>query len=314
MAPTANRAGDIRYVGRCAPSPTGALHAGSLVAALASWLDARAHEGVWLVRIEDLDAPRNVAGAAEAILAQLDRCGLRPDAPVVRQSERTALYDAALAQLLHDGRAFPCACSRRDLVLAAAAPAAATPADAGAERIYPGTCRNGLGGKAARSIRVIVEARPDSGEAVVEWHDRRLGRQRQDVGRDVGDFVLKRADGVYAYQLAVVVDDAAQDVTDVVRGEDLADSTPRQIVLQRLLGVPTPRYLHTPLALAADGSKLSKQTGARPLELDEPLVALRAAADVLGLAASGTRVAEWLASALQAWRERYVHRDARPRA
>ena len=314
MATTAGHAGGARYVGRFAPSPTGVLHAGSLVAALASWLDARAHDGDWLVRIEDLDTPRNVAGAADAILAQLERCGLRADAPVVRQSERTALYDAALAQLRHDGRAFPCACSRRDLALAAAAPVAATPGDVGAERVYPGTCRGGLGGKAARSIRALVEARPGSGEAVVAWEDRRLGRQCQDVARGVGDFVLQRADGIHAYQLAVVVDDAAQGVTDVVRGEDLVDSTARQIVLQRLLGVPTPRYLHTPLVVAADGSKLSKQTGARPLDLADPLVALRTAADVLGVAASGTRVADWQASAVQAWRERWVHGEARPRA
>jgi len=293
----------VPYVGRFAPSPTGLLHTGSLVAALASWLDARAHGGTWLVRIEDLDTPRNVAGAAEAILGQLERCGLRPDGPVVRQSERTALYEAALQRLLALGRAFPCACSRRDLALAATAPAAAT-SGTGGERVYPGTCRAGLGGKRARSIRVLVEEA--SGDAVVEWVDRRLGVQQQDVARAVGDFVLKRADGVFAYQLAVVVDDAAQGVTDVVRGADLADSTARQIVLQRLLGLPTPRYLHTPLALAADGSKLSKQTGAQPLDLADPLVALRAAAAVLGLDASGTRVAAWLDSALEAWRERYA--------
>jgi glutamyl-Q tRNA(Asp) synthetase len=303
-----------RYVGRFAPSPTGLLHAGSLVAALASWLDARAHDGVWLVRIEDLDTSRNVAGAAEAIVGQLERCGLRADAPPVRQSERTALYEAALQRLLRDGRAFACACSRRDLALAVAPPAATMLAHSGAERVYSGTCRGGLGGKAARSIRALVEARPGSGDAVVEWHDRRLGRQAQDVARAVGDFVLKRADGVFAYQLAVVVDDAAQGVSDVVRGEDLADSTARQILLQRMLGLPTPRYLHTPLVLAADGSKLSKQTGATPLDLADPLVALRAAAAVLDIDPGGTRVAEWLDSALQAWRERHVRGASRPRA
>jgi glutamyl-Q tRNA(Asp) synthetase len=295
-----------RYVGRFAPSPSGLLHAGSLVAALASWLDARAHGGTWLVRIEDLDTARNVAGADAAILAQLDRCGLRPDAPVVRQSERTTLYEAAIDRLLRAGFAYPCACSRRDLALAAAAPEAAS----GGERVYPGTCRAGLGGRPARSVRLRVDAGAP-GDGVVEWHDRRLGVQRQDVARAVGDFVLKRADGVFAYQLAVVVDDAAQGVTDVVRGEDLADSTARQIVLQRRLGVATPRYLHTPLVRAQDGSKLSKQTGAQPLDLADPLAALRAAGSVLGLAASGTQVADWLESALADWRSRWMHADGR---
>jgi glutamyl-Q tRNA(Asp) synthetase len=304
--------GATRYVGRFAPSPSGLLHAGSLVAALASWLDARGHGGTWLLRIEDLDTPRNVAGAAEAIVAQLARCGLRPDGPVVRQSERTGLYENALQRLLALGRAFPCACSRRDLALAAAIPGSRPGSDA--ERIYPGTCRAGVGNKPARSIRLVVESHPGSGEAIVEWHDRCLGAQHQDVARAVGDFVLQRADGVFAYQLAVVVDDAAQGVTDVVRGEDLADSTARQILLQRLLGVPTPRYLHTPLVRAADGSKLSKQTGARPLDLADPVVALRAAGAVLGIDAEGTRVALWLDSALQAWRQRCLHAEHRPRA
>jgi glutamyl-Q tRNA(Asp) synthetase len=295
-----------RYVGRFAPSPTGLLHAGSLVAALGSWLDARAHGGAWLVRIEDLDTPRNVAGAAEGILAQLDRCGLRPDAPVVRQSERSALYEAALQRLRAVGRAYPCACSRRDLALAAAAPVSSHDGAATRERVYPGTCRAGLGGKPTRSIRLRVEATEGDGEAFVGWVDRRLGPQREDVARAVGDFVLQRADGVFAYQLAVVVDDAAQDVTDVVRGEDLADSTARQIVLQRLLGVPTLRYLHMPLARAADGTKLSKQTGAQALDPAAPLASLQAAGAVLGIEARGTRVAEWLDSALQAWRGRFV--------
>jgi glutamyl-Q tRNA(Asp) synthetase len=297
------------YIGRFAPSPTGPLHAGSLVAALASWLDARAHDGRWGVRIEDLDTPRNVAGAAEAILAQLDRCGLRADGAVLRQSQRQALYDAALARLQAEGRAYACACSRRDLALAAAAPSD----DGGApgEPVYPGTCRAGLGGRAARSIRVRVEAVEGSGEAVIDWTDRRLGPQRQDVAHAVGDFVLKRADGISAYQLAVVVDDAEQGVTDVVRGEDLADSTARQILLQRLLAVPTPRYLHTPLVRGADGAKLSKQTGATPLSLDDPLAALRDAGAVLGLAAHGTTIAAWLESALAAWRERFARDDGR---
>ena len=292
------------YVGRFAPSPTGLLHAGSLVAALASWLDARAQRGRWLVRIEDLDTPRNVAGAGEAIVAQLASLGLRADGPVVHQSQRTALYAKALEHLEQHGRAYPCACSRRDLALAGAAPAGAR--DANAEALYPGTCRAGLRGKAPRSVRLRVERVEGSGEAVVDWCDRRLGPQRQDVARAVGDFVLKRADGIFAYQLAVVVDDAAQGVTDVVRGEDLADSTARQIVLQRLLGLATPRYLHTPLVRTDDGAKLSKQTGAAPLALDDPLAALRDAGRVLGLQARGTTLAEWLASAIACWRERVL--------
>ena len=294
------------YVGRFAPSPTGLLHAGSLVAALASWLDARAHGGHWRVRIEDLDTPRNVAGVAEAILAQLDRCGLRPDGPVVFQSMRTALYESALQRLLAAGRAFACGCSRRDLALAAAAPSGTS--EGADERIYPGTCREGLAGKSARSVRLRVRARAaadDDTSAEIAWIDRRLGARREDVARTVGDFVLKRADGIWAYQLAVVVDDAAQGVSDVVRGEDLADSTPRQILLQRLLGLATPRYLHTPLVRTADGSKLSKQTGAVPLALATPLGALREAGHVLGIDARGTRIADWLDSAIAGWRERW---------
>jgi len=309
------------YLGRFAPSPSGPLHAGSLVAALASWLDARAHGGRWLVRIEDLDTPRNVAGAADTILAQLARCGLRPDGPVVHQSARTAHYEAALQRLLARDLGFACACSRRDLALAATAPASSDDSrdgavgdgPAGSERVYPGTCRTGLGGKTARSIRLRVRADGDPDDAAaITWHDRRLGVQRQDVERVVGDFVLKRADGIFAYQLAVVVDDAEQGITDVVRGEDLADSTARQILLQRRLDLATPRYLHTPLVRNADGTKLSKQTGAAPLSPTVPLPTLRDAGVVLGLAARGTTVAEWLDSAVTCWRERWCCSQASP--
>lgn len=287
------------YRGRFAPSPTGPLHAGSLVAALASWLDARAHGGRWLVRIEDLDTPRNVPGAAQTILDQLDRCGLRPDEPVVLQSARTALYDTALQRLISIGRAYPCGCSRRDLQRLAGAPV--EDGEGRGERVYPGTCRDGLGGKTARSMRLRV-----NGEGtLISWTDRRLGPRHQDVARDVGDFVLERADGVWAYQLAVVVDDAEQGITDVVRGEDLADSTTRQILLQRLLGLPTPRYLHTPLVHAADGSKLSKQTGATALDLSSPLDALQHAGAVLGIEGRGSAVAAWLDSATDAWNARF---------
>ena len=298
---------DRPYAGRFAPSPTGTLHAGSLVAALASWLDARANDGRWLVRIEDLDAPRKVTGAAEEIMSQLDRCGLRPDQAPVRQSTRTVLYQEALERLVAAGLAYPCGCSRRDLALASAP--AEVVRDRYAERVYPGTCRDGLHGKPARSIRLRTawpgaSAAGGPNEAIV-WTDRRLGTMAQDVALNVGDFVLKRADGVWAYQLAVVVDDAAQAVTDIVRGEDLASNTARQILLQRCLGLPTPRYLHTPLVLAASGDKLSKQTGARPLDLDRPLDAVHAAGAVLGLDAQGTTLAEWLASAVAHWRLRW---------
>lgn len=286
--------GATRYIGRFAPSPTGPLHAGSLVAALASWLDARAHAGRWLVRIEDTDMPRCPPGAAELILGQLDACGLRPDEPPWWQSTRGAAYQAALQRLVDDGRAYPCGCTRSDIDAAWAARGRTRRRHA--ERVYPGTCRGGLHGKPVRAWRFRAEG-------VVSWHDRRLGAQQQDVGREVGDFVLRRADGLWAYQLAVVVDDAEQGITHVVRGEDLADNTARQILLQRALGVATPSYLHTPLVLAADGHKLSKQNGARALDLGDPLAALRAAAAVLGLADNGVAhdTAAWLAAAVPAW-------------
>jgi glutamyl-Q tRNA(Asp) synthetase len=298
-------ADDGRYVGRFAPSPTGPLHDGSLVAALASWLDARAHDGRWLVRIEDLDTPRNVAGAAETIVAQLERCGLVPDGPVVFQSQRTELYDSTLRRLLSIGRAYPCGCSRRDLQRLATA--SVDDGEGRLDRIYPGTCRDGLGAKAARSVRLKVHSDASVDDtSTVSFTDRRLGTREQDVVREVGDFVLKRADGLWAYQLAVVVDDAAQGVSNVVRGEDLVDSTPRQILLQHVLALPTPRYLHTPLVRAADGSKLSKQTGATALDLDSPLAALRRAGAVLGVEGHGPSVAEWLDSATARWAERFA--------
>jgi len=281
------------YVGRFAPSPTGPLHAGSLVAALASWLDARLHGGRWLVRIEDVDTPRCAPGTDALILGQLAACGLAPDAPPCWQSTRGEAYAAALQHLVDTDAAYPCACTRRDIDAAWAARGVVHRRHA--ERIYPGTCRGGLHGKAARAWRFRADG-------VVDWHDRRLGAQHQDVGREVGDFVLRRADGLWAYQLAVVVDDAAQGITHVVRGEDLADNTARQILLQRALGVATPAYLHTPLVLAADGHKLSKQNGATALALADPLAALRAAGAVLGIVGvTGATVADWLAAALPAW-------------
>lgn len=292
------------YTGRFAPSPTGPLHAGSLVAALASWLDARAQGGRWLVRIEDVDGPRGVAGADTLILQQLAACGLVPDEPPQWQSQRGARYQQALDALVAAGRAYPCGCTRRDIERAWAARGITRPRHG--ELVYPGTCRDGLHGRPARAWRLRCEHGP------VDWHDRRLGMQRQDVQAEVGDFVLRRADGLWAYQLAVVVDDAAQGVTDVVRGEDLADNTPRQILLQRALGLPTPRYLHTPLVRGADGEKLSKRNGARALELADPLAALRAAGAVLGLHAQGSDTAAWLAGATAAWRARWCAYDGAP--
>lgn len=282
------------YRGRFAPSPTGPLHAGSLVAALASWLDARAHGGQWLVRIEDVDTPRCVPGADREILRQLALCGLHADEPPQWQSQRGPLYQAALERLLEAGRAYPCACSRQDVAVALRAQGRERPRHG--ELVYPGTCRAGLHGKAARAWRLRVEP------GVVHWTDRRLGPQSQDVAHAVGDFVLKRADGLYAYQLAVVVDDADQGITHVVRGEDLADNTARQIELQQALGLPPPSYLHTPLVLGTNGEKLSKQNGAAPLDLGDPLAALRSAASTLGLPPLPAKsVGAFLEQAPQAW-------------
>ena len=286
-------ASDAAYRGRFAPSPTGPLHAGSLVAALASWLDTRVHGGAWLVRIEDVDAPRCVPGAAEHILHQLAICGLIPDEPPWVQSQRGVAYAAALQQLQGADRAYPCACTRKDINAAWAA--RGWPHERFGELNYPGTCRDGLRGKAPRAVRLRVDG-------AVAWHDRRLGLQRQDVAAEVGDFVLRRADGLWAYQLAVVVDDAAQGITHVVRGEDLADNTPRQILLQRALAVATPVYLHTPLVRAADGHKLSKQNGAQPLDLVDAVTALRAAAAVLGLPdRPAPTPSAWLEIAMPGW-------------
>jgi glutamyl-Q tRNA(Asp) synthetase len=242
------------YLGRFAPSPTGPLHFGSLVAALASWLDARHAGGRWLLRIEDLDRPRVMPGAVDRILRQLEACGLHWDGPIAIQSERVHLYDDALRSLM--AHTYPCACTRKELEDSALA--------LDGSRIYPGTCRGVLAsGKTARARRVRTSADP------IRFVDRVQGRIEQRLESEVGDFVLWRADGVFAYQLAVVVDDAAQGITDVVRGADLLDSTPRQIHLQRLLGVATPRYLHVPVALGAAGEKLSKQTLAADAGADD---------------------------------------------
>ena len=289
------------YVGRFAPSPTGLLHAGSLVAALASWLDARAHQGRWLVRIEDVDGPRCVSGAGEAILRQLARCGMTPDEAPWWQSRRGDAYEAALERLRAAGHAYPCACTRKEIEQALRAGGVDRQRHHAAP--YPGTCRPERGGLAGRLPRAWRLRVPDGPGATVHWVDRRLGTQTQDLAHEVGDVVLRRADGLWAYQLAVVVDDAAQGVTDVVRGEDLADNTPRQWWLQACLGVPHPRWLHTPLVLAADGEKLSKQNGATPVDLGDPVAALRGAAAALGLHhLPGATLTEWQAAAVAAWR------------
>ncbi|MEY4695481.1 MAG: Glutamyl-Q tRNA(Asp) synthetase [Pseudomonadota bacterium] len=288
------------YTGRFAPSPTGLLHAGSLVAALASWLDARAHGGQWVVRIEDVDTPRCIEGADQALLRQLASCGLLPDGPVIWQSQRQLAYGLALQKLIDQGWVYPCGCSRKDIENAQPqTPFVARHALA----VYPGTCRAGLNGKPARAWRLNVQAVQASLQLpeLTTWHDRRLGPQQQQVAVDVGDFVLRRADGLWAYQLAVVVDDAAQNISHVVRGEDLADNTPRQIILQKALGLSTPTYLHTPLVLGSNGEKLSKQNGATPLDLSDPLAALNAAAQALGLPAQSGDIATALAVWTRAW-------------
>ena len=293
-------------VGRFAPSPTGPLHAGSLVAALASWLDVRAQGGRWLVRIEDVDVPRCVPGAAELILSQLAACGLVADEPPVWQSQRSAAYEAALAALSKAGWAFGCGCTRQRIEAAWRERGVTRPRHG--ELIYPGTCRNGLHGQTARAVRILATASPDPTYPPlhIDWHDRRLGAQQQNVSAAVGDFVLARADGLWAYQLAVVVDDAAQGVTHVVRGEDLTDNTPRQIHLQHALGLTTPSYLHTPLVRGANGEKLSKQNGAAPLDLRDPLTALRAAGEVLALRSSANEISAWLEEAVSHWRRRWL--------
>ncbi|HEX5125834.1 MAG TPA: tRNA glutamyl-Q(34) synthetase GluQRS [Rhodocyclaceae bacterium] len=260
-----------RYIGRFAPSPTGPLHFGSLVAALGACLQARSQAGEYLLRIEDVDAPRTVPGAATMIMRQLERFGFSWDGDVIWQSQRVDRYRAALDSLIVRGSVFPCVCSRKEI-------ADSTLTRDGSRR-YPGTCRDGLiATRSARAWRV----RTEPGD--IAFSDAIQGECHEDVFDDVGDFVVMRADGQFAYQLAVVVDDAEQGVTHVVRGADLLDSTPRQIFLQRLLGYMTPEYAHLPVAINASGEKLSKQTLAAPLDENNPVVALHAALVFLGQA------------------------------
>jgi glutamyl-Q tRNA(Asp) synthetase len=284
------------YIGRFAPSPTGPLHKGSLVAAMASYLDAKAHHGQWLVRIEDIDEARTMPGAAESILQSLHVLGMQWNGEAVWQSRRKAFYQAAFERL--GEHAYACGCTRREIVdsrIGVAADGAA---------VYPGTCRNGLAaGKIARAYRLRV---PDDLNLCISFEDRWVGRVSQCLATEVGDFVLKRADGFWAYQLAVLVDDAEQNVTHVVRGSDLLDSTPRQIYLQRLLGVPTPRYMHVPVVTNAIGEKLSKQTGALALDLTRPQAELNEAAHFLGLPIAPTAsIGEFWQQAIAAWANRF---------
>lgn len=283
-----------RYVGRFAPSPSGPMHKGSLVAAMASLLDARAHEGLWRLRIEDADSQRSVPGAERAILLALEAYGLAWDGAILRQKERTTAYLDALRVLRERDLIYACTCSRREV------------ADSGilardGSYVYPGTCREGPP-KSAKPAGWRVKV-PD---LVLEFRDRGQGRQSQNVGKEVGDFVLQRADGVWAYQLAVVVDDAEQEITDVVRGADLLASTARQMYLQRILGLPTPRYFHVPLVVNAAGEKLSKQTGACALAQSDILATLEWAGRHLGLGEIGAASAlRFWELAIPLWKKRY---------
>ena len=260
------------YRGRFAPSPTGPLHFGSLVAALGSCLEARSRGGRWLVRMEDLDPPREQSGAAELVLRTLEAFAFEWDGAVMRQSQRSQAYARAIAQLHARGALYACACTRKEI------------ADSGlvvpvpdAERVYPGTCRDGIPRcRIARTTRVRVR------DEIITFEDAIQGSIRQNLAREVGDFVVMRADGLFAYQLAVVVDDAELGITDIVRGADLLASTGRQICLQRLLDVPTPRYAHLPAAVNAQGEKLSKQSLARPLDAQMAAPTLAAALAFLG--------------------------------
>jgi len=249
------------YRGRFAPSPTGPLHFGSLVSAVGSYLDAKHQQGKWLVRIEDLDTPRTVKGATTYILRTLEAYGLLWDEEIVYQSHRADAYEEAFLRLKDTGLVYPCACSRKEI------------ADSSLQRgdglVYPGTCRDGLAeGKYARAWRVCVN------NSHIAFNDRIQGYIAQNLAKEVGDFVLYRADGLYAYQLAVVVDDAAQGVTNIVRGADLLLSTQRQIYLQNLLFLNTPAYMHLPVVVNAQGEKLSKQTLARPVETENAAATL----------------------------------------
>ena len=298
------------YRGRFAPSPTGPLHAGSLVAALGSWLDSRKNEGKWLLRIEDLDTPRNAPGATELIQSQLLACGLIWDEEPVYQSERKPLYQAALERLNDLKCLYPCTCSRQTIAKTLSEQGIVTPRNQ--EILYPGTCRpknlNSYAtqdlGQSAHAWRIAL---PENTH--IEFEDQMRGAQHQNLNQQVGDFVLRRGDGVFAYQLAVVVDDALQGITHIVRGEDLLGNTARQIHLQNALGYPRPSYRHLPLVLDEHGEKLSKQTLATQIQVQDSnsaLLELRKAAIHLGLTnlpdGASISISEWLLAATRAWK------------
>jgi glutamyl-Q tRNA(Asp) synthetase len=303
-----------RYRGRFAPSPTGPLHAGSLASALGSWLDARSNQGAWLVRIEDLDVPRCIAGMDQHILAQLQACGLIWDEEVIWQSHQLKAYESALETLYSDRQIYPCICSRQQITSALSSQGKLRARNQ--EQVYPGICRNGhvwqaqLPSSSALSWRLALK--PDQ---EIRFTDAEFGLQEQNLNEDVGDFVLRRADGIVAYQLAVVVDDTKQGITHIVRGADLLSNTARQIYLQSVLGYPTPQYRHLPLVLDPHGEKLSKQTQATEINTVSDaavLQALQAAALHLGLSGlsdgQGQTIAEWLLRATHAWTDRIKER------
>jgi glutamyl-Q tRNA(Asp) synthetase len=287
------------YRGRFAPSPTGPLHFGSLVAAVGSYLDAKAHGGAWQLRIEDLDTFREVRGSRRQIVNALKDFGFFWDGEISYQSKRLEAYHAAFEKLQSAGLVYPCACSRKEI----ADSTLHLSALAARSLIYPGTCRDGLApGKTPHSWRIRVP------NETIAFEDRLQGRVMQNLARESGDFVLRRGDGIWAYQLAVVVDDAEAGITDVVRGADLQDSTPRQIFLQRALGLPTPTYMHLPVALNEKGEKLSKQTKAKPIVATDAETLLRLAFDFLGLPDSGKLDLE---TGVEAWRRKYLHAVAK---
>lgn len=289
------------YRGRFAPSPSGPLHLGSLTTALGSWLDARTHGGIWLVRIEDLDAPRVIPGADQLILAQLKSCGLEWDEQPVWQSQRSTFYKEALHRLIAHDLIYACQCSRK--IIGSALLSQGVALMHHEELIYPGTCREkkqSFGNHALR-IRLPKGCR-------INFADRRLGKQTKDLNKQVGDFVLRRGNGLFAYQLAVVVDDHLQDITHVVRGEDLLSNTARQIYLQHRLGYETPSYLHLPLVTNAAGEKLSKQSKAPPIQTHSrqaTIMTLNHAARYLGIECPSLccqdTITQWLKVAIQRW-------------
>ena len=289
------------YVGRFAPSPTGPLHAGSLRTAVASYLDAKAHHGLWLIRIEDLDTPRNIAGADHDIIATLATCGMHSDGDIVRQSQRHHFYQTAFEQL--QAFTYPCACSRKEIA------DSQTHIGSDGAVIYPGTCRDGIAtSKTSRSWRLRVPDATDP-HCKISFIDRWQGLQEESLATDTGDFVVKRADGKWTYQLAVVVDDILQGVTHVVRGADLLHSTARQIYIQSLLHATTLNYLHVPVVTNTLGEKLSKQTGAINLDLTRPVEILLTAARGLGLKLEEQRVnsvERFWEQAIPAWAARFL--------